>query len=65
MENPLLLIDKIEQLVENGSGWMGKRFVNEEEFFTLIQQLRTALPQAMKNAKTSRGASQSVQEIVE
>ena len=62
MENPLRLIDQIEQLVENGKGWMGQRFVNEEEFFVLIQQLRTALPQAMKNVEMSRGAAKAAQQ---
>lgn len=65
MENPLRLIDEIEQLVENGKGWMGKRVVNEEEFFTLIQKLRTALPQAMKNAGASGVASKKMSDFVE
>ena len=65
MENPLRLIDEIEQLVENGKGWMGKRVVNEEEFFTLIQKLRAALPQAMKNAGGVGSTSKSVSDFVE
>lgn len=47
----LRIIDEIEQLVENGKGWMGKRVVNEEEFFTQIQRLRSTLPQALKDAE--------------
>ncbi|RYG73158.1 hypothetical protein EON80_03490 [bacterium] len=37
--------------MENGKGWMGKRVVNEEEFFTQIQRLRSALPKSMKDAE--------------
>lgn len=50
--NVLRIIDEIEQLVENGKGgWLGKRLINEEEFFTKIQQLRSALPKSMKEAE--------------
>lgn len=38
--------------MENGKlGFMGKRVVNEEEFFTQIQRLRSALPKSMKDAE--------------
>ncbi len=40
--NIIRIIDEIERLVENGKGWMGKRVVSEEEFFTQIQRLRHA-----------------------
>ncbi len=50
--NVLRTLDEIEQLVENGKlGFMGKRVVNEEEFFILIQRLRSELPRAMKDAE--------------
>ena len=69
--NILRIIDEIEQLVENSSGgFMGKRLVNEEEFFTKIQQLRSALPKSMKEAEdNARAASQlagsaSLQEVL-
>ena len=65
MANSLRIIDEIEQLVEKGKGRMGQRFVNEEEFFTQIQRLRSALPQEMKGTETSRGASKSVAKIIE
>ena len=65
MENPLVLIDKIEQLVEKGGGWMGKRLINEEEFLTLILQLRSALPQAIKNLETMRGSSKAARDLIE
>jgi hypothetical protein len=52
--NVLRIIDEIEQLVENGKGWMGKRMVNEEEFFTQIQRLRAAIPQAVKDAEDAQ-----------
>lgn len=70
MDNPLRLIDEIEQLVEKGKGWMGKRFVNEEEFFTLIQRLKIALPQFLKSAGQNSGSaprqsSKSVNDFIE
>ncbi len=50
--NVLRIIDELEQLVENSKGgFMGKRVINEEEFFTKIQQLRSALPKSMKEAE--------------
>jgi len=49
--NVLRIIDEIEQLVENGKNILGKRLVPEEEFFTKIQQLRSALPKSMKEAE--------------
>jgi hypothetical protein len=60
MSEILRTIDKIEQLVENGKGWMGKRLVDEEEFFTLIQQLRSGLPRAMKDAEGLIAKGESV-----
>lgn len=48
--NILRIIDEIEQLVENGKGWMGSRAVNEEEFYTKIQHLRASLPQHANDA---------------
>jgi predicted Zn-dependent peptidase len=72
--NVLRTIDEIEQLVENGKGWMGKRVVSEEEFFTLIQRLRSALPRELKDAEdllraglppsVSLEPSRPVQEII-
>lgn len=54
--NILRIIDEIEGLVENSKGgFMGKRWVNEEEFFTKIQQLRAALPAAMRDAEIGAG----------
>jgi cell division septum initiation protein DivIVA len=49
--NVLRIIDEIEQLVENGKNFLGKRVIPEEEFFTKIQQLRSALPKSMKEAE--------------
>ncbi len=51
MTNVLRLVDELEQLVEKGSGLMGKKLVNEKEFFTQIQRLRMALPQSLKDAE--------------
>ena len=51
--NILRIIDEIEQLVEEGKGILGKRLIEEEAFFTKIQQLRSALPQAMKDAENA------------
>ena len=65
MDNPLRLIDEIEQMVENGKGWMGQRLINEEAFFVKIQQLRIALPAAMKNAAPSGRASKAVNDLIE
>ena len=56
--NVLRLIDEIEQLVEEGKGFMGKRLIEEEAFFTKVQALRSALPQAMKDAATSSSAGE-------
>ena len=56
--NVLRLIDEIEQLVEEGKGFMGKRMIEEEAFFTKVQALRAALPQAMRNAATSSSAGE-------
>lgn len=50
--NILRLIDELEQLVEESKGILGKRMVAEEEFFTKMQQLRSALPQSLKDAET-------------
>ena len=47
----LRIIDEIEQLVEQSKGILGKRMVEEEAFFTKVQQLRMTLPQAMKDAE--------------
>ncbi len=55
--NVLRLVDEIEQLVEESKGFMGKRLVSEEAFFTKMQQLRAALPQAMQDAANSAAAS--------
>lgn len=73
--NVLRIIDEIEQLVENGKGWMGKRVVSEEEFFTQIQRLRAAMPRSLKDAEDmmatgmppsiSLKPSRPVQEIVQ
>ncbi|RYG73162.1 hypothetical protein EON80_03515 [bacterium] len=49
--NILRIIDELEQLVEKSSGFMGKRMVNEEEFFTQIQRLRATIPQSLKDAE--------------
>ena len=54
--NILRIIDEIEQLVEEGKGILGKRLVEEEAFFSKIQQLRMALPQAMKDAEDAGAA---------
>lgn len=64
-DNVLRLIDEIERLVESGKGWMGKRVVNEEEFFTQIQKLRAALPLFMNQNGAPPSASKSVSELIE
>ena len=56
--NISLLIDEIEQLVENSKGVLGKRLVEEEAFFAKVQQLRSALPPAMKSRNFSASAAQ-------
>ncbi len=39
-----MLLDELEAVVENAKGgFMGKRIINEEEFFTKAQQLRLKL----------------------
>ena len=48
----LRIIDEIEQLVEGSKSFWGKSLVEEEAFFTKIQQLRSALPQALQEAET-------------
>ena len=54
--NILRIIDEIEGLVENSTGgFMGKRWVNEEEFFTKILELRSALPAALRDAEIGVG----------
>ncbi len=50
--NILRIIDEIEQLVEESKNILGKRMVPEEDFFAKVQQLRSALPQALKDAET-------------
>ena len=50
--NILRIIDELEQLVEESKNILGKRMVPEEEFFHKVQQLRSALPQALKDAET-------------
>ena len=54
--NILRIIDEIEQGVEESKGVQGKRFAEEEAFYTKIQQLRSALPQAMKDAEDAGAA---------
>ena len=54
--NILRLMDELEHLVEASKGFMGKRMVEEEAFFHKVQQLRTALPQALKDAQDSAWA---------
>ena len=49
--NVLRIIDELEQLVEEGKGILGKRLVPEEDFFSKVQQLRSALPKSMKEAE--------------
>lgn len=53
----LLVLDQIDQIVERAPQWMGKCVINEEEFFVLIQQLRTGLPQPLKNWEYRRKRS--------
>ena len=50
--NILRIIDEIQQLVEESKNILGKRMVEEEAFFAKIQQLRSALPQALQDAAT-------------
>ncbi len=50
-KNELLgIMDEIDQLMIVGTNFMGKRAVPQEKFYTLIQQLRTTIPRAMKKA---------------
>ena len=57
----LRIIDELEQLVENAPGLMGKKLVNELDFFQRIQRLRTAIPQAVKDSEdTNRRADQII-----
>lgn len=44
MDNIFKTLDELEAVVENSRGdFMGKRLINEEEFFTRVQQLRAKL----------------------
>ena len=68
--NILRIIDEIEQLVENSKNILGKRMVEEEAFFAKVQQLRSALPKALKEAEDGatarhlpRDASASLNEV--
>lgn len=64
MDKLLQCIDELENLVENGKlGFMGQRMVNEEEFFTIIQRLRTALVEVAR-ANETRGASPAAHEVI-
>lgn len=64
MDKLLQCIDELESLVENSKvGFMGQRMVNEEEFFTIIQRLRTALVEVAR-ANETRGASPAASEII-
>ena len=57
------IIDEIEQLVEASKGVLGKRMVSEEEFFRKMQQMRTALPKALKEAEDKALANQLSSEV--
>ncbi len=56
--NILRPIDEIEQLAEEGQSMPGKRLVPEAAFFDKMQQLRAALPQALKDAESSASVAQ-------
>ena len=56
--NILRIIDELEQLVEESKGILGKRMVEEEAFFAKVQQLRSALPQALKDAEETQTTAQ-------
>jgi len=45
-------IEQLEDLLETGSmlPWFGRRYVREEEFHRLVNQIRSALPQASSEA---------------
>ena len=47
----LRLIDELEQIVEEGKGFFGKKLINEEEFFTKIARLKSVLPEDIRNAE--------------
>ena len=51
--NILRIIDELEQSVEESKCVLGKRMVAEEAFFSKMQQLRAALPKALKDAEQS------------
>ena len=55
--NILRIIDELEQLVEESKGILGKRLVPEEQFSAKVQQLRSALPQALQAAEQSELAT--------
>lgn len=58
--NILRIIDELEQLVEEGKGILGKRLVPEEDFFSKVQQLRSALPKSMKEAEDLMNKAEAV-----
>lgn len=45
------VLDKLEEIVTKGKGFMGKRSVSEEEFFTAIMYLRHVLPRIMQESE--------------
>ena len=62
MDNLLRMLDELEQLVENGKGLMGKRMVNEEEFFTQMQRIRDVVAQSGASLGTSKAVKDFVEE---
>jgi hypothetical protein len=62
MDNLLRLLDELEQLVENGKGLMGKRMVNEEEFFIQMQRIRHVVATRDPAVSTSKAVKDFVEE---